>query len=127
MKKMLLVLSLVIVLLTGCVANPHTLTYVEGKDVVIDETELIGLFFDYTNGSTETAIPCEWVDVKAFQNGVELTIMVYTGQRTDGAVQCDASIQAGTTARVVWLFEKVDDSPVSVEVSNGESFVVGGE
>lgn len=127
MKKMLLVLSLVIVLLTGCVANPHTLTYVEGKDVVIDETELIGLFFDYTNGSGETAIPCEWVDVKAFQNGVELTIMVYTGQRMDGAVQCDASIQAGTTARVVWLFEKVDDSPVSVEVSNGESFVVGGE
>ena len=60
------------------------------------------------------------IDVKAFQNGVELTIIVYTGQKTEDAVQCDTAVPTGTTAKVVWLYEKQDDSTVSVEFSDGQ-------
>lgn len=128
MKKILAVLS-VVMLLTGCggsVEEPkeHTVKFVEGKNVVIDDETYVGLFFDYTNESGETAIPADYVDVKAFQNGVELVVAVFTGDKTEGAVQCDTSIQSGTTARVVWLFERVDDSEVSVEVSDGQRFTV---
>lgn len=102
----------------------HSMVFVEAKDVVIDEQTYIALFYDYTNGSNETAIPADWLDVKTFQNGAELTVIVFTGEEMEGAVQCDTSIQSGTTARIVWLFEKVDDSPVSVETSDGQEFVI---
>lgn len=115
--------------LAGCVVEPtdesgHTLTYVEGKDVVINEQTYIGLFFDYTNDSGETVLPCDAINVKAFQNGIELVVTVFTGQETEGAIQCDTQVQTGITARVVWLFERVDDSPVSVETTDGQKFVV---
>lgn len=100
----------------------HSIAFVEGKEVVVNETEYVAVFCTYTNNSGETALPCEAFDVKAFQNGVELTIIVYTGQKTEEAIQCDTSVQTGTTADVVWLFEKQDDSKVSVEISNGEKY-----
>lgn len=83
----------------------HTLVFKEGKLLTINDTEYIGIFFDYANNSDETTIPCEAIDVKAFQNGKELTVVVYTGQKTEGAIQCDTSVQSGTTAKVVWTFE----------------------
>ena len=126
MKKIIVMIVVVMLLLVGC-ESTHEIVFVEGKDVVIDEQRYVGLFYDFTNNSGETAIPADVFDVKAFQNGVELVITVFTGDKTDGAVQCDTSIQTGTTARGVWLFEKVDDSPVSVEMSDGQRFVVGDE
>lgn len=134
MKKFAWILIVVALLFTGCIsmevsdggdATGHKLEFVEGKDVVIDDQTYIALFYDYTNSSGETAIPCDWIDVKAFQNGVELVVTVFTGDKLEGAVQCDASIQDGTTARVVFLFVKEDDSPVSVEMSDGQEFEVG--
>lgn len=129
MKRLLsFVLGIVLVLgLSGCVSEQddgHTLTFVERKDVVINEQTYVGLFFDYSNESGKTVLPCDAINVKAFQNGIELVVTVFTGQETEGAIQCDTQVQTGTTARVVWLFEKADDSPVSVEMTDGQKFVV---
>lgn len=134
MKRILCgLLSLVLVFaLSGCViefepyndTEGHTLTFVEGKDVVVHEQTYIGLFFDYTNESGETAVPCDHINVRAFQNGIELQVSVFVGERTEGAIQCDTQVQTGTTARVVWLFTRDDDSPVSVETTDGQKFVV---
>lgn len=123
-----LLIGLVMLGITACGGDVqpnvelHSLAFVEGKEVVVNETEYVAVFCTYTNNSGETALPCEAFDVKAFQNGIELTIIVYTGQRTEDAIQCDTSVQTGTTTEVVWLFEKQDDSKVSVEISNGEKY-----
>ena len=130
MKKfisLLLAVLMLAVMLTACgSATPkepdHTLTFKEGKMVTMNDTEYVGIFFDYTNNSGETVLPCEAIDVKAFQNGKELTVVVYTGQKTEGAIQCDTSVQTGTTANVVWTFEPQDKSTVSVECTDGQKF-----
>lgn len=136
MKKFIAIMvGLVMVFcLVGCVVGVEvepesdtegqTMTFVESKVVTLNEQEYIGLFYDYTNNSGETKMACDDFDVNTFQNGIELTVVVYTGQTTEGAIQCDTSVQSGNTARVVWLFEIVDESPVSVEMSNGETFTV---
>lgn len=76
----------------------HTLTFEKDK-IVSGETmdvdfDMVGLFFQYTNGSNETIMPADAISVKAFQNGAELTVMVFTGQKTEGYIQCDTSVQA---------------------------------
>lgn len=105
-------------------ATEHKMVFVERKDVIIDEQTYVGLFYDYTNNSGETIIPADAIDVKAFQDGIELCVTVFTGTKTEGAIQCDTNVQSGTTARVVWLFEKASESPVSVEMSDGQKFVI---
>ena len=122
-----LVLPLLIVCLAACgeaadKTPAHTLTFIQGKTVTINETEYVGIFFDYTNNSDETAIPCDEINVKAFQNGKELTVVVYTGQEIEGAIQCDTSVQPGTTTSIVWTFEPQDESTVSVECTDGQKF-----
>ena len=67
-------------------------------------------------------MPADEIDVKAFQNGTELNVIVYSGEEVEDAIQCDTSVQTGTTAKVVWTFETQDDSKVSVECSDGEKF-----
>ena len=128
MKRLVsLLLTILLVLgLSACVSQPteHTMTFIESKDLVINEQTYIGLFYDYTNNSGETVLPADAINVKAFQNGVELVVTVFTGQETEGAIQCDTSVQDGTTVRVVWLFVRVDDSPVSVEMSDGQKFTI---
>lgn len=128
MKKIIIMIT-AFILSFACVAcgnepkePQHTLTFKEGKMVTMNETEYVGIFFEYANNSGETAIVCDEINVKAFQNGVELNVVVYTGQETEGAIQCDTSVQTGTTTDVVWLFEKQDDSPVSVECTDGQKF-----
>lgn len=133
MRKIITLLSLILVIsLSGCVIEiePHydtesqTMTFVESKVVTLYGEEYIGLFFDYTNESGETNAAGDAFDVNAFQNGVEIDVAVFVGQTTEGAIQCDTKVQTGHTARVIWLFSIVDDSTVSVEVSNGEKFTV---
>lgn len=126
MKKIAAIITSLIMImgLVACGSSEpsHTLSFVEGKTVMVDEQEYIAVFCDYTNNSGETCLPCDGINVKAFQNGKELTVIVYTGQKTEGAIQCDTSVQTGTTARVVWLFEGQDDSEVSVETTDGQKF-----
>ena len=107
---------------SGCGAEPqHKVSYVSGEKLtVLEQYDCVAVYTQYTNDSSETAVPADEVSVKAFQNGVELSPLVPTGDRTNGYVQCDSNVQSGTTADVVWLFELDDDSTVSVELSGGE-------
>lgn len=124
MKKILsLMLAGVLALaVSGCGAeSQHTVSYVSGERMtLLDQYDCVAVYTQYTNGSSETAVPADEVTVKAFQNGVELPPIVPTGDRTNGYVQCDSSVQGGTTADVVWFFQLDDDSTVSVELSGGE-------
>jgi len=123
MKRRLLVLvSVLIICLAGCGNQEETysLEFVEGKMVTIDENEYVGVFFNFTNNSDETVMPADVVDVKAFQNGVELNVIVYTGTDVEEAIQCDTSVQAKTSTDVVWTFELQDTSTISLEYSNGQ-------
>ncbi len=123
MKKIrVTVLAVFLVIsLAGCGGEPqHTVSYVSGKAMVVADIDCVAVFTQYTNGSSETAIPADEVSVKAFQNGVELPPIVPTGSKTEEYIQCDASVQSGITADVVWIFQLDDNSPVSVELSGGE-------
>lgn len=136
MKKFLILslsLIMMVAMLAACSSTEttpkHTLEFVNGDVITGDEVgydhDLVGVFFKYTNNSGETSIPCDEFSVKAFQDGKEITVMVFTGQKTRGSIQCDASVQTGTTADVVWLYQLENDSTVSVECSNGEKYEVG--
>lgn len=124
MKKMLTIMLAGVLMLavSGCGAEPqHKVSYVSGEKLtVLEQYDCVAVYTQYTNDGSETAVPADEVSVKAFQNGVELSPLVPTGDRTNGYVQCDSNVQSGTTADVVWLFELDDDSTVSVELSGGE-------
>lgn len=122
MKKIIVAVlsALLLVSLAGCGEPEHTVSYASGKSMVVADFDCVAVFTQYTNGSSETAVPADEVSVKAFQNGVEIPPIVPTGTKTDGYIQCDASVQSGVTADVVWIFELDDDSTVSVELSGGE-------
>ena len=120
MKKILPILLLVL-MLTGCGGEPeHTLTYESGKQMTVADIDCVAVFTQYTNGSSESAIPADYLTVKAYQNGVEIPCLVPTGDKTEGYIQCDASVQAGVTAGVVWIFQLEDSSPVTVEIPGCE-------
>lgn len=124
MKKILLALlaSVLVLALPGCGTEPqHTVSYVSSERMMLlDQYDCVAVYTQYTNKSSETAVPADEVAVKAFQNGVELAPIVPTGERTNGYIQCDSSVQSSITANVVWFFELDDDSNVSVELSGGQ-------
>lgn len=126
MKKITIPLLLLILVLTGCSSEPeHTISYVKAERTeLLEQYDCIAVYTQYTNGSSETALPADWVNVKAFQNGVELGVLVPTGERTNGYVQCDTSVQSGTTADVVWFFQLDDDSEVSIEITGSDTITV---
>lgn len=128
MKRLLILLPMILLLLSGCGPSEpeHTLEFVEGKVVEVEvngeNVEYVGVFCTYTNNSKESCVPADGINVLAFQNGVELVVNVFTGQETEGAIQCDTTVQPGTSATVVWLFLKKDTSTVSVEFTDGQKF-----
>lgn len=126
MKKIMIPLLLLILVLTGCSSEPeHTISYVKAERTeLLEQYDCIAVYTQYTNGSSETALPADWVNVKAFQNGVELGVLVPTGERTNGYVQCDTSVQSGATADVVWFFQLDDDSEVSIEITGNDTITV---
>ncbi len=109
----------------GETVSKHSLTYISGeqKQVPFNDEKLncVAIYTEYTNNSGETAVPADEVSVKAYQNGVELSPWVFTGEEMDGYTQCDSSIQNGTTAQVVWFFELSDSSDVSVELTGNDN------
>lgn len=128
MKKILTILCAAVLAmsLTACSSEPeHTISYVKAERMeLLDQYDCVAVYTQYTNGSSETAIPADWVEVKAFQNGVELGVLVPTGEKTNGYVQCDTSVQSGVTADVVWFFQLDDDSEVSLEITGNETIEV---
>lgn len=134
MKK-LLAIALALTVICGLAAcgesePKHTLTFVEGKFISVpindEKWETVAIYTQYTNSSGESALPADWVNMKVYQNGIELPVYVMTGEKMEGYIQCDTSVQSGTTADVVWTFRREDNSPVSVEFSDGQTFTVEG-
>lgn len=131
MKKIAILLALVIALsLSACgeTTPKHTISYLGGevKTVSVHEEDwkLVCVYTEYTNSSGESALPADWVNVKAYQNGVEIPVMVFTGEKMDEYIQCDTSVQDGMTVKVIWTFQPTDDSPVTIELSNGEEYTL---
>lgn len=131
MKKIAMLLALIIALsLSACgeTTPKHTIFYLGGevKTVSVHEEDwkLVCVYTEYTNSSGESALPADWVNVKAYQNGVEIPVMVFTGEKMGEYIQCDTSVQDGMTAKVIWTFQPADDSPVTVELSNGEEYTL---
>ena len=111
MKKIFTTLcaALLVLGLTACSGEPeHTVVYEKAERMeVAEQFDCIAVYTQYTNGSSESA--------------VELPPIVPTGERTNGYIQCDASVQSGVTADVVWFFELDDDSAVSLEIPGAET------
>lgn len=120
MKKLLSVL-LVALLLTGCGGEPqHTFTHEKTENVTLkineEDVACVGVFGSYANNSSESACAADWVSVKAYQNGVELSPIVPGDEKTEGYLQCDKHIQPGETENVIYLFTLEDSSAVTVEI-----------
>ena len=134
MKKFIVIIITLAMALSfgGCTnevesdTNPEgqTLTFVGSKMVTVDYDDYIALIFDYTNESGKSASIADAFDVVAFQNGVEVNRVAFMDGLIDGAIDCSKKVQTGFTATVVWFFPEGDGSPISVEVSNGDRFVV---
>lgn len=128
MKKLLTLVCVIVMtaILGACSSEPeHILSYLGSERLeILDQYDCVAIYTEYSNESSETAIPADWVDVKAFQNGVEIPIIVPSGENINGYIQCDSSVQSGTTADVVWLFQLNDESTVSVEFSDGTEMEV---
>ncbi len=127
MKK---ILSIILVCLTvfglvGCGSSvkEHSLVYKECRQEQLpfndEKLNCVTVYTEYTNNSNESAMPADYVEVKAYQNGVALSPWVFTGQETNGYFQCDTSIQSGATANIIWIFELRDESTVTVELPDG--------
>lgn len=142
MKKSLLMIVMVLALLLSLAAcgstepvaqgePKHTLTYLGGEVKTVepnpgDPHTLVCVYTEYTNNSGETALPADNVNVKAFQHGVEIPIMVFTGTKIDGCIQCDTAVQSGVTAKVIWTFQPQDESEISIELSTGDKYSISG-
>ncbi|MCD8115652.1 MAG: DUF5067 domain-containing protein [Oscillospiraceae bacterium] len=109
----------------GSTESEHTLSYVGSERIeVLDEYDCIAVYTEYTNGSSENAVPADYLTVTAYQNGVEIPILVPTGEKINGYIQCDVSVRSGVTVDVVWLFQLDDDSTVTIEMPDGEAIEV---
>jgi len=127
MKKVwiLLCLILLIVNLTGCNESLHKVSCLHYERVnLLEQYDCIALYTEYENLSNENSIPADEVSVKAFQNGVELSPIVPTGDKVNGFSQCDVEVQAKTKAKIVWYFQLDDESKVSVEMTGRDKLVL---
>lgn len=149
MKKVLSIIVIVAVMCSfvGCASAPAptpitttepttTITatefkadFVESKVVTTNysdgTSEMLLLFFDCTNKTGNTISPMNGIGMDAFQNGIALGFFtLYDLEEMGDAIPCDTKMQNGASAKVVWFFELKDDSPVSVELGNGETFTV---
>ena len=122
MKKMFGILLVALLLLTGCGATPeHSFTQEKAETVTLtineEEVPCYAVYGTYNNSSAESACAADWIDVKAYQNGVALSPIVPADKQTNGYFQCDQYIQPGTSKQVVFLFTLADTSDVTVEIT----------
>ena len=118
--KTLGIILIMTLLLCACGSSQKHTVGVTGQEMMtLHDFNVVCVYTDYTNSSGESAIPADWVKVEAYQNGTALTTLTFTGEETNGYKPCDTSVQDGTTAKIVWIFE-VDDpeAEVTVEVKD---------
>ena len=117
------VMIFTLTVLTACAVentNPHQFVFEkqEAVTLTINEEEIacVGIYGTYTNNSDESACVADWVSVKAFQNGVELSPIVPSDERTNDYLQCDKYIQPTQSEKVIFLFTLQDSSEVTIEI-----------
>lgn len=81
-----------------------------------EKIDCVGVYGTYTNNSDESACAADWVFVKAYQNGVELSPLVPSEEKTNDYLQCDKYIESQTSKKVIYLFEMRDNSDVTIEI-----------
>ncbi len=116
---------------TVSAALKHSLAYLGGEVKTVepnagDPHTMVCVYTEYTNNSGETALPADYVNVKAFQNGKEIPILVFTGTKIDDYIQCDTAVQDGVTAKVIWTFQPEDESEINIELSSDEKYTISG-
>lgn len=121
MKKLFAVLF-VLFTLAGCGAvSPHTFTQEKAEFITLtineEEIPCYAVYGTYHNGSSESACAADWIQVRAYQNGAELSPIVPAEKETNGYRQCDQYIQPDESQKVVFLFTLEDDSEVTVEIT----------
>lgn len=84
-------------------------------EVVHDDYTVICVYGKYTNNTSKSALPADWVDVKAYVNGVSQPPIVFTGETYKDYIQCDTSVEKKTSADVVWMFQ-VDNADVEYNI-----------
>lgn len=126
MKKVISIMCAMLIAfsLSGCGGSKYTLSYERGKEETVVDYDCVVIYTKFTNGGSESICAADAVELRAYQNGTELSPIVSTGQKTDGYIQCDANVQSGTTADVVWIFKLDDKSDVSVELPDGSKETV---
>ncbi len=129
MRKILayLLASLMVISLMACgkqAVSSHNLRYekAECMDLFFNDESLhcVCVYTEFTNTTDNSVLPADETTVKAYQNGIELSPWVFTGERTNNYVQCDTSIQSGATAKVIWIFEIRDDNEITIEFPNNK-------
>ncbi len=121
MKKVISLMCAMLIAfsLSGCGGSDYTLSYESGKEETVADIDCVVIYTKFTNGGSESICAADALELKAYQNGTELSPIVPTGQKTDGYIQCDTNVQSGTTADVAWIFQLDDRSEVSVELPDG--------
>ena len=127
MKKVLMVICMLLLIsnLTACNEPLYKISCLHYERVnLLDEYDCIAVYTQYENLSDENSVPADEVSVKAFQNGVELSPIVPTGDKTNGFSQCDIEVQAKTKAKILWYFQLDDESKVSIEMTGRDKIEV---
>ena len=112
-------------LLAGCGREKpiNTQIWVAGEkgtfDINGEHVKLAYAYTEYTNYSGVPAVPADFLDVKAYQNGEELTHVIYSDVKMEGYQQCDKVVLSSESAMVVWSYKLIDDSPVEVHMDTG--------
>lgn len=98
-------------------AEGFTYKYLKNEVKNIDGTDYVFVFFEYTNDSGESSIPCYSLTVTAFQNGIEIDSFMSMSDGIPEAERAFKEIKNGTTTDIALKFELSDDSPIELEIS----------
>lgn len=76
-----LCLIVVSIFLVSCSSEPkYSLSYEDSERVMLDnQFDCVAIYTEFNNESNETAVVADNVNIKAFQNGVEIPVLVPLG------------------------------------------------
>ena len=97
----------------------YTYKYLK-NEIIEDNTngKRVVIYFEYTNESGQTTSPANALNIRAFQNGIELNWMM--PDFNNSIPEADVAfkdIQSGTTTDIAMIYTISDESDVSIEIS----------
>lgn len=103
--------------------NPEEFSYsYDGYTYTYVKNEVVGneilIYFTYTNESGSTSYPDSSLNVKSFQNGIELTGLMSGWDNVPAAEEnASKSIQNNTTVEVAFRYQLADNTDVTLEIT----------